>query len=167
MLNPCSFCSADCCRTYMITVTSFDVLRICRATGKDSEEFAVLHEPRLLGYDPDLILETSDGYGSYLLGLRSHPCVFLEGHLCSVYEHAPLSCRHYPYTVARTINTRFCPLAPSLFFRLKGPGSGREKLTEELRLYKELVKEWNYGKGERRDCIPFLLEATHSRQTGH
>jgi Fe-S-cluster containining protein len=147
----------------VITVTAFDVLRICRATGKDSREFAVLHEPRLLGFDPDLILNTKDGYGRYLLGLRSHPCVFLEGNLCAVHEHAPLSCRHYPYKVDRTMNARFCPPVPKLFFTLKGPDTEREKLVQELELYKEIVKEWNGNPGEKKDCIPFLLDRSASR----
>ena len=92
----------------MITVTVFDVLRAAEASGKKPEEFAVLYEPRLLGYDPDMILNTSDGHGSYLLGFKSHPCVFLEKNKCSIHENAPLSCRHYPYTVAKTMNARFC-----------------------------------------------------------
>jgi Fe-S-cluster containining protein len=160
MLNPCSSCSAECCSNYIITVTSFDVLRAAEASLKKPEEFATLHEPRLLGYDPDLVLETTDGYGHYLLGFKSHPCFFLKKRLCTIHENAPLSCRHYPHTVAGTMNARFCPLLPSLIFRLKGPETDKDKLIQELDAYKNIVKEWNEKKGERKDCISFLLNST-------
>ena len=74
MVNPCVFCSAECCKTYTITTTIFDILRISSKTGKLPEDIAFLHEPRLLSYDPDMVLDTTDGYGYYLLGIRSHPC---------------------------------------------------------------------------------------------
>ena len=162
MVNPCSSCSAECCSNYIITVTSFDVLRAADASGKKPEEFAVLHEPRLLGFDPDLILETSDGYGSYLLGIKSHPCFFLKDRRCTIHEQAPLSCRYYPHTVAGTMNARFCPLLPSIYFRLRGPETDKGKLMLELDAYKSIVKRWNDMKGERKDCIAFLLEKSQS-----
>jgi Fe-S-cluster containining protein len=163
MIDPCSSCSAECCSNYIITVTSFDVLRAAKASLKKPEDFAVLHEPRLLGYDPDLILETSDGYGCYLLGFKSHPCFFLKDRLCTIHDSAPLSCRHYPYTVAGTMNARFCPLMPKFFFRLRGPETDRAKLVQELEEYKKIVKKWNERQGKKNDCLAFLLEESSRR----
>ncbi|MBU0532924.1 YkgJ family cysteine cluster protein [Candidatus Micrarchaeota archaeon] len=161
MFNPCSLCPASCCKTYIITTTSFDVQRVCQATGKKHEEFAVLHELRLLNYDPDMVLNTTDRYGHYILGFKSHPCTFLENNRCSIYESAPLSCRHFPYTVGN-MNTRFCPLPSQLFFRLKGPETDKTILLTELKLYKEIVKEWNEKSGTKDDCINFLLGSSIS-----
>ena len=158
MVNPCSFCSAECCKTYLVTITAFDVLRAAKASGKRPEEFALLHEPRLLGYDPELILNTADGYGSYLLGFKSHPCIFLEENKCTIHENAPLSCRHYPYTVAKTMNARFCPFFSKIMFRLKGPDNKRKLVLDEINEYKKTVKQWNKKQGKKEDCLPFLLE---------
>ena len=79
MVGPCSLCDSRCCKSYLITTTIFDIARIASHTGKDPTSFCALHEPRLLGYDPDMVMGTSDGYGRYMLGLRSHPCLFLDG----------------------------------------------------------------------------------------
>ena len=161
MFNPCSLCSANCCKSYIITVTSFDILRIIEKTKRSPEEFAVLHELRTITYDPDTVLDTTDGYGSYLLGLKSHPCIFLgKDNLCTIHEFAPLSCRRYPYTLSNKLNTRFCPLPSELLFRLKGPDIPITPLQKELELYKSVVKEWNKKPGKKDECISFLLEKT-------
>ncbi|HSB46876.1 MAG TPA: YkgJ family cysteine cluster protein [Candidatus Bilamarchaeum sp.] len=157
--NPCSFCDAKCCKTYTITVTAFDVLRISEKTGRKPEDFAILHPLRILSYDPDQVLDTTDGCGYYLLGLKSHPCVFLgKDNLCTIHEHAPMSCRRYPYQVNDKLNTRFCPLPSQILFRLKGPDMKATPLLLELEAHKKIVKEWNAKKGRMADCLPFLLE---------
>jgi Fe-S-cluster containining protein len=163
MVNPCSFCDAKCCKTYTITVTAFDVLRVVEKTGKKPEEFATLHELRILSYDPDQVIDTTDGCGYYLLGFKSHPCVFLgKDNLCTIHEHAPMSCRRYPYQVNDKLNTRFCPLPSQLLFRLKGPDIKSDPLIRELEAHKKIVKEWNTKPGKKDDCIPFLLEKARS-----
>ena len=162
MLNPCSLCSAHCCKSYTITVTAFDVARICGATGKKPEEFAVLHQTRLLSYDPDLTLDIKDDNWTYLLGFPSHPCIFLgKDNLCTIHEHAPMSCRRYPFDLGNKMNTRFCPLPSQLLFRLKGPDIKTTQYQKELEEYKKIVKEWNKNPGKKEECIKFLL--AHSK----
>lgn len=73
-MNPCSHCKANCCKSYTITVTAFDILRIWEGTGRKPSEFAVLSQARLLAFDPDTTLDVSDDGWVYLLGIRSHPC---------------------------------------------------------------------------------------------
>ena len=159
MVNPCSFCRANCCKTYTLTVTSFDILRLCSNTEWKLDEFAVLHEARLLCYDPDLVLDLADHPRGHLLGLKSHPCVFLgKGNMCRVHASAPLSCKRYPFTTTGSMNARFCPLIPQLMFRLKGPEVSKTLILKELDAYKEIVKEWNKKPGKKDDCIPFLLK---------
>lgn len=163
MPNPCSFCDAKCCKTYTITVTAFDVLRVMERTGRKPEEFAILHELRILSYDPDQVLDTIDGCGHYLLGFRSHPCAFLgKDNLCTIHEWAPMSCRRYPFQVNDRLNTRFCPLPSQLLFRLKGPDIKASPLMRELEAHKRMVKEWNANPGKKDDCIPFLLSRARS-----
>lgn len=158
MLNPCSFCDANCCKSYTITATAFDILRIAAATGRPPEQFAALHPARLLSFDPDLTLDMEGDNWAYLLGIKSHPCVFLSpGNQCSIHRAAPLSCRRYPFQLDGRMNARFCPLASRLVFALRDPDAGTEGLIRELGLQKELVREWNSRPGRKSACMPFML----------
>jgi Fe-S-cluster containining protein len=156
--NPCSYCSANCCISYTITATAFDILRISEKTGRKPEEFAVLSQARLLAFDPDTTLDMSDDGWIYLLGIRSHPCILLgKDNNCTVHDCAPMSCRRYPFQLDGKLNTRFCPLAPQLIFRLKGPDIKTGQMVRELDLYKKIVKEWNKKPGKKDECLGFLL----------
>ncbi len=162
MLNPCSFCPANCCKSYTITVTAFDVFRVCKATGRKPEEFVVFHQARLLSYDPDTTLDMKDDPWPCILGFKSHPCIFLgKDNLCTIHESAPLSCRRYPYQLNDKLNTRFCPLPSQLLFRIKGPdisASSLSPIVKEMIDYKTIVKEWNAKPGNKKDCVAFLLK---------
>jgi Fe-S-cluster containining protein len=157
-VNPCSFCPANCCKSYTITATAFDVLRVAEASGKRPEDFATLHQARLLAFDPDMALDMQDDGWVYLLGLKSHPCAFIKGNRCAIYASAPLSCRRYPFQLNGRLNPRMCPLASQLIFRVKGADLPAEQLTSELELHKKIVKEWNKKPGKRTECIAFLLK---------
>jgi Fe-S-cluster containining protein len=159
MINPCSFCRAECCKTYTITATVFDILRIASRTNNNPEDVAVLHEPRLLSYDPDMVLDTTDGYGYYLLGIGSHPCAYLDKqNRCSIHDSAPLSCRRFPRTLGKNLNLRFCPLPSQLLFRIKRADIGADQVIAELEGHKKLVKAWNKKKGTKKECLEFLVE---------
>jgi len=138
-------------------VTSFDILRIIRYTGWSYESFAVLHQARLLSYDPDTTLDMKDDMWSYILGLRSHPCIFLKDDLCSIYGAAPLSCKRYPFRLDGKLNTRSCPLPSNLLFRLSRPDIEAEEVRKEIRLHKQIVKEWNQAPGKKSECLAFLI----------
>ncbi len=86
MLNPCSACPASCCRDYSITVTSFDIAKIMRKTGKKFQEFAELWPLRILNYDNDTVLECYRGKMrcDCILELKSQPCIFLENDKCKM-----------------------------------------------------------------------------------
>ncbi len=160
-MDPCSFCSGECCKTYLITVTSFDILRIQQKTGKRPEQFSALHSGRLLFYDDDTILQFDDGTEA-ILGLKSHPCIFLNGRRCSIYEHAPLSCRCYPHTLYGSMKARFCPIIPRIIFWLKGPDKRMAQAEKEFSEYKKIVKKWNANPGKREECLRFLLNVSKS-----
>ncbi|MEW6035716.1 MAG: YkgJ family cysteine cluster protein [Candidatus Micrarchaeota archaeon] len=167
MLNPCSMCPAHCCKSYTITLTAFDVLRAMQATARPFSEFAVLHQARLLAFDPDTTLDMEDDSWVYILGFKSHPCVFLgKDNLCTIHENAPMSCRRYPFQLDGKLNTRFCPLPSQLVFRLKGADIRTEPLVRELEAYKKIVKEWNRKPGKLAECIPFLLKMAEAAEAG-
>lgn len=158
MANPCSFCPANCCKSYTITVTAPDMLRAAASSGKKPEEFAVLHQARFLAYDPDMTLDMQDDSWVYLLGFRSHPCAFIDGNRCAIHADAPLSCRRYPFQLNSGLNTRCCPLPSQFMFRLKGTDLPLEQLVRELELHKKIVKEWNKKPGRKAECLAFLLK---------
>ena len=161
MVNPCVLCKAECCKTYTITITLFDLARIVRSTNKIKlDSFVFLHEPRLLSYDPDNVFDTTDGYGYYLLGLRSHPCILLnpKTNLCKIHSSAPLSCRRYPFNIQGKLTTRFCPLLPQLLFRLKGPDIKADQLIREIEEHKKIVKKWNKKPGTKKQLMKFIMK---------
>lgn len=156
MLNPCSICDANCCKSYTITVTIFDILRISKNTNKNPKEIAFLHPLKILSFDPDMVIDTIEG-DAFLLGLKSHPCIFLgKDNLCTIHEFAPLSCRRYPYQTNNKINTRFCPTISSVIFRIKGPEKPVSPLLEELEKHKKIVKKWNEKNGSKKEIIDFF-----------
>ena len=98
-MNFCKGCKAPCCRDYVITVTSQDILRIMGKTGKKPEEFAQLYPATILNLNEETVLEChEEGLRyDYILALKSHPCIFLgENSLCTIHEFAPYVCRSYP-----------------------------------------------------------------------
>lgn len=158
MVNPCTLCQACCCKTYRISVTSFDVKRI--STKGINADFVEFHRPTMLAYDPDTVLDFEDDYRGGILGFQSHPCYFLKNDRCTIHNFAPLSCKRYPFTISSTLNTRICPIPCQFLFRLKNPDIPGRDVTAELAKYKIIVKEWNKKPGKKKDCLKFLLERT-------
>ncbi len=158
MVNPCALCKANCCKTYIITVTSFDVKRIIEKGHKP--DFVKFHPPNLLAYDPDSVLDFTDDYRGGLLGFKSHPCNFIKNNRCTIYEYSPLSCKRYPFDLSGKINTRLCPVVPSLAFRLTGVSITHEEVLSEYNEYRRIVQEWNKSPGKKSECLEFLLEST-------
>jgi Fe-S-cluster containining protein len=77
----CTLC-ANCCRTVHVGVTMEEIRSLASASGTDTNKF----EKEEVDLDPD-------GTGGYL---RTKPCKFLNGSMCSIYSHRPSSCRRYP-----------------------------------------------------------------------
>jgi len=159
MVNPCSLCDATCCKNYLISVTSFDVDRIARRTGKKPDEFAHFYPARILNYDWDTVLQFFDTgpLPDYcLLALKSWPCFFLEKNKCSIHTLSPLICKRYPFDLSGNLIARHCGVASKAIFILKGPDA-RDRL-KEIDAYKAIVKEWNELKGKKEDCMEFILK---------
>jgi Fe-S-cluster containining protein len=157
MLNPCSLCKAECCKSYLITATAFDILRIARRTGRKPKDFALLEQARILSYDPDTTLDMEDDSWIHLLCLKSHPCSFLEHDRCTIHGFAPMACRRFPHMLDGKRNCRFCPLPSQLMFRLRAPDVSADAFLAENTAYKRIVKEWNAKPGKTADCLAFLV----------
>ena len=166
MINPCSLCSAKCCKEYLITVTSFDILRIMQNTNKKPEEFCSLIYARILNPNNETVLECYEKDGDkfpieFVLALKSHPCTFLgKDNRCTIYKFAPLSCRLYPYknTDREMIPRPLCPSVSNLLFRIQRPSVKIAEYQKHMIAYKEIVAKWNKKKGTPEECMGFLLE---------
>ena len=170
-LNPCSFCPAHCCKNYIITVTAFDALRVCKNTGKKAEEFCSIEPAKLLSFDPDTTLDMKDDPFTYILAFKSHPCIFLGAdNRCTIHNFAPLSCKRYPHKADKesgSINARFCPAVSRLLFSVRKPDISLDQYLPELEAYKKIVKEWNANPGKKDACLGFLLEKVNSELAIH
>ena len=160
MLNPCKLCTALCCKEHLITVTSFDVLRVMGKTGKEPNEFCELVPLRILNFDNETVLECYNEKlrYEYLLAFKSHPCYFLKDNLCGIHEFAPLSCKLYPYQSNEKFMPRaLCPALAKVIFKIKKPSVNGEDYLQQLNAYKEIVARWNKRHDEKEQCLNFLL----------
>lgn len=167
MLNPCEFCDAQCCKDYIITVTSFDVKRIMGKTRRKFGEIASLEPLRMLNYDNDTVLECYEGKlrYEYVLALKSHPCMFLENSRCKVHGFAPLVCRLYPHDSGGKMAARArCPPIPGAIYSLTGPHPDLERYRKQISRYKELVAKWNRKRGSLEKCAGFLMKESGKRR---
>jgi Fe-S-cluster containining protein len=104
----CALCDARCCKTYIITVTAMDVVRIADYTSLEPESFAEFYEGEIENQDPATVVRYRGGKGRGVLALRSQPCIFLKNNRCSIYEVAPLTCKLYPKTITGEVRG-ICP----------------------------------------------------------
>lgn len=102
----CTQC-ANCCRSLDVYLTESDAQRLAGGIHVPVSEISTCY------IDRDSATAV-DEWGKF----RAHPCTFLQGKLCSVYEHRPESCRLYPaftpdfrWTLADTIEgAALCPI---------------------------------------------------------
>ena len=124
MVSPCKFCNGNCCASYVITVNSFDVLRIAEFTGLKPDEFAYLRRLDILVYDDEQVVECRDNKmkDHFILCLMSHPCCFFDGKKCGINSVKPLYCRIFPYDRHGNLSRNaLCPFISKSMFRFSRP----------------------------------------------
>ncbi|MFH2100675.1 MAG: YkgJ family cysteine cluster protein [Candidatus Micrarchaeota archaeon] len=160
-INPCSLCSAPCCKDYTVTVTSFDILTISQRAKLPPSKFAKIAECTLFNKDPETVLRFSDVDfpEGYILIIKSHPCFFLDiKNRCMIHEYAPLTCRRYPFDISGRMNARYCPSHSKLLFLIQGPEVEVKPYMRRIEAYRKLVGEWNDNPGRHQDCLEWLLK---------
>lgn len=89
--HPSVACFTDCCRQLELALTPYDVLRLKKACGLDSEEFLDRYVIMEQEQDEDLprfyLTMVDDGQAS---------CVFVARSGCTLYQDRPGACRAYP-----------------------------------------------------------------------
>ncbi|MFH1221962.1 MAG: YkgJ family cysteine cluster protein [Candidatus Micrarchaeota archaeon] len=165
-MNPCRFCDGNCCISFIITVTAFDVLRAAKASGAKPDDFAYLRRLDLLNFnDADVIECYEKCYGkllqeSYLLVLKSHPCFFYNTVTgCKVHEKKPLACRLYPFDEKGSYGKRaMCPLVSNAFFRFAQPSAKLfEQYRKEKAAHAKIVAACNKRKLTKEVAFRFIL----------
>ena len=108
----CTDC-ANCCRKLQIVVDCDDIDRLAQHFRLTAKEFRKRHVVK--GEDGELVL-------------NRRPCPFLEGNICSVYDHRPKACHDFPYLHAPEFRTRMmmmvqnttlCPIVYNTMEQLK------------------------------------------------
>ena len=102
----CTAC-ANCCRSLEVSVTASDAQRLNAGIDVPLAAIETTYVDRVRGADVE-------EWGV----MRSRPCGFLRGNLCSVYAHRPDACRIFPdftpdfrWALAHTIeNAAVCPI---------------------------------------------------------
>jgi Fe-S-cluster containining protein len=107
----CLTCGA-CCRDNTVPVSVSETRRLAKRLGISSAEFESTHLQSELDGEP---------------AIDAHPCPFLDGNTCSVYDDRPKVCRGYPY-VGGDVPSRMvgiieraetCPIIFHMLERLK------------------------------------------------
>jgi len=165
MKSLCEICNGNCCASFIITITSFDLLRIIKETGMKPEEFAELRRLDILAYDDSQVIECEENKFKdyYLLCLKSHPCFFFDSKKgCRIHAAKPMACRIYPFNENEKFSDKsMCPFISSLLFRAsKSPKNEIMEYKKEKELYVEIVKKCNVGSKNRKSALEFLVLET-------
>lgn len=104
-------CFTVCCRKVEMILYPYDIIRLKRCLGIDSEEFLRLYTRFVPGdnpFFPTLMLKLTDN--------ESQACPFLADKGCTVYRDRPTACRTYP--LERAVDRRGVPGASLDYFFL-------------------------------------------------
>lgn len=157
-IDGCLGCEGQCCTTYIVPLTGYDVWRIVQAQRLAPELF-VQREPEDYPTDTGFLLRPVGS--TYGLSLQHHhtrrnerPCVFLmqlrEGvQRCGIYAHRPLACQTYPIHIQQEQplprEDMLCPPG-SWSGAAHNPASWRERLQlqdQQWQQYAGVVRAWN------------------------
>ncbi|MEM3373239.1 MAG: YkgJ family cysteine cluster protein [Candidatus Anstonellales archaeon] len=166
---PCKFCDARCCKDYVITISSFDILKIVetlKIERKDYNRYFVLEEASILNKDESTVIFAYDDdkkLYEFVLALKSQPCVFLQkDNKCSIYAVAPLVCKLYPFRYnGKFLKSARCTLfSKTLFYVMKNQSeidSIANTFSENLDKYRYIIRKWNSNPGLKSEFFDFVI----------
>ena len=162
----CELCNAKCCKTFVVTITAFDLFRIAEHI-KDYKKYVEIRKPDILNYDERFLIECKECHG--LLAIKSHPCAFLKNNRCSIWPFAPMACKLYPYNIeGKMVKNPVCPFHAKILFKFKKPDKEIvERAKKENELYALIVREWNKKKGKRKDVFEFMIKRAKELSSIH
>jgi Fe-S-cluster containining protein len=167
----CSACPA-CCKTVRVPLTHFDLGRLVAATSLGATEHIEWLSPQDIDMDgePETFVEVREGRRLLVLRFEQGACRYLSAEgLCRVYEHRPMSCAAYPYSVSDQDGQRLlmrladapCVIATSQLHPSDAAGAlaAAACVEDELRQYVVKITEFNRKQRRRRFARLGLLPA--------
>lgn len=172
----CTDCG-NCCSDTIVPITHLDVERLMRGTGLEALEICAFYEPGDFDDGGEgLPFANLDG-GPRTLGLRKRhdkpngrdACAFFRDSRCSVYEHRPVTCRVWPFTLGfdstgRRVNS--LSINPSLPcpYELDGKNTVSQMVADwrwddrQDEAWASKVSAWNrtHTKGSPQEFLAFL-----------
>lgn len=159
----CTGCAACCTQDDMlVTLTGTDIVRIAKLLDLTAKEllraidFYILDEnesvPRGLRKIPSVETEKGRAYIA-LKKIEDTGCIFLNENKCMIYPYRPGVCKSFPFVFGRKngelawgLNAmkHICPgLGQGKYVKASTLQELGERVTEEMKIFKEFVKEWN------------------------
>ncbi|MFA5049405.1 MAG: YkgJ family cysteine cluster protein [Candidatus Micrarchaeia archaeon] len=173
----CSKCQANCCKSYLIALTSFDLRRIYKKTNS-LDFFTTINADN---FDTCLaqsfILFEKDAPKEYFLVLsrkKNGSCIFLgKDNLCAIYNERPIVCRIYPF---RYRNEKIlykdkikCPAEWEITPKIKEEFLKAHKMQlEELKSFGARCREWNANHSKTGNLelfLKFILQQPKNKKT--
>lgn len=156
----CDICNAACCKNALITITSFDMIRIRDNIHKKPEEFCMLYEPKMIRVNWNTVIETKQGL--FVLAIKSRPCIFLKEKTCTIFSFAPLSCKIYPHNLEKNLSAfALCNGISKVIFKINNPGFPYiDKFRDEYEQYLNIVRKTSALKLDKNDIIKHLEQET-------
>ena len=110
-------CFTECCRKIDIMLTPYDVIRMKKRLGLNSDEFLLLYTEVKLLKNTDMPVATLK-----LLDDERESCPFVkDGEGCIIYEDRPTTCRYYPLGSASLSYTEEETEEEDFFFMVEEP----------------------------------------------
>ena len=102
----CTECG-NCCSDTIVPITHEDVARMMKGTGLKAMDIATFYKSSDFDDGGEGLQFVNLDGGRRTLGLRKRfdkendrdSCAFFKGDRCSVYEHRPVTCRVWPFTL--------------------------------------------------------------------
>ncbi|MFH1785141.1 MAG: YkgJ family cysteine cluster protein [Candidatus Micrarchaeota archaeon] len=159
--------SGNCCTSFAVCITSFDVSRISKHLNLKPIEFVqIVSAPtERERKEPTVLIE-----GEYaLLVLRwkkKFDCLFY-GNGCDIYQYRPFLCRTYPFCFKNNkfieVKLRACPSCWMPDGKEKEQYlSDLKRYEKEVKKYKKIVKKWNkQGGGNLKEFLEFSFKLSY------
>ena len=173
IIEPCNSCNAECCRNYVVCLTSFDFVRLADFLGSKDFCYAVQSREVSARLVQSFFLWENDRFGEYYLCIRRDKREFCSlygsGKVCTVHPARPRVCKIYPFSEGekRTIVHKEAyrwptnwNLSKEFVASVLGDIDAHQK---ELFEYGKICREWNSRharKGSFSGFLEFIYQKT-------
>jgi Fe-S-cluster containining protein len=165
--TPCATCRGDCCVGRPVSLTAFDLNRLCDRLGVPWPELAVAG----VAFSGGFRLDSTQSRWNFRLRQRpSGACILAVGETylrCAVHPSRPAACRIYPYYVGLREegvrvglgNNAACPPSLGLGWAERARTASLDAEVAEHQRYQSLVEAWEAQLAKKHELDEFLTFA--------